>query len=176
MKSSAAYSFGLLAAFCAGLVGAQEAPATDAAGERIEEITVTGQRSLFDLRMKVSEAEDAMYALFNELNTDDKYDVVCKIEIRYFSHIKQKRCLPQYALDALMDAAQGMARGQAQGLPQEAVIARETPVLEAKFQELVGKNPELFDAMAKHYELSEALRLRRKTYFGPDSDEEGEAP
>lgn len=170
MKQLATFLSGLLAVLCAAGSTAQEAPLSDSAGQRIEEITVTGQRSLFDLRMQVSEAEDAMYALFNDLNTDDKYDIVCKIEIRYFSHIKQKRCLPQYALDALMDEAQGMARGQAQGLPSQAVVARETPLLETKFQEMVGKSPELFDAMARHYELSEALRLRRSTYFGDDRD------
>jgi hypothetical protein len=157
MKTSSAFVAGLFAALCANPLAAMEAPAA----EPIEEITVTGQR----LRMKVSEAEDAMYALFNDLNTDDRYDIVCTMEVRVFSHIRQKRCVPQYARDALMEEAQSMVRGQP-GMPSQAVMAYHSPRLEAKFQEMVGESQELFEAVARHYELNEAWRLRRKAYFG----------
>ncbi len=169
MKVTLASLLGVFAVMGASGTLAMEAPAVDSTGQAIEEITVTGQRSLFDLRMQVSEAEDAMYNLFNELNTDDQYDITCKMEIRVFSHIRQKSCLPEYAREALMDEAQNLARGQ-QGTPATAIVSYESPRLDAKFQEVMQQSPELFRAVAKHYELNETWRLRRKTYFG-DEDE-----
>lgn len=157
----------LLGALCASASFAMEAPIADSAGQPIEEITVTGQRSLFELRMQVSAAEDAMYALFNELNSDDQYDIVCTVEIRYFSHLKQKQCVPQYASAALMNEVQDAMRG-VPGMPAAALLARHEPRLEAKFQELVGQNHELFQAVARHYELNEIWRARRRTHFGDD--------
>ncbi len=157
----------LLATVCAGALAAMEAPAVDSAGQAIEEITVTGQRTLFDLRLEVSEAEDAMYNLFNELNTENKYDIVCRNDTRVFSHIRQKVCLPVYAMNALMEEAQGMARGQA-GVPKEAILAYEGPQLDEKFRAVMEQSPELFQAVARHYELNAKWRARRKTYFGAE--------
>jgi len=170
MKKHAVYLTALLAALAGTSLSAMAAPAADGAGQPIEEITVTGQRSLLALHLKVSEAEDAMFALYNELNTDDQYDIVCKVEIRVFSHIRQKSCVPRYARDALMEEAQNLVRGQP-GIPARAVLGYQAPRLDAKFQEMVGKSPELFAAVARHYELNEAWRLRRKTYFGRDKEE-----
>ena len=135
--------------------------------QQIEEITVTGQRSLLMLRQQVSEAEDVMYGLYNELKTDNKYDIVCIVETRIFSHIKEKTCQPVYARNAMMDEAQNRARGM-EGVPVFAVLAQEYPQLDARFKEVLEKSPELFRAVAKHYELRETWRLRRKTYFGKD--------
>jgi hypothetical protein len=159
----------LAAALCAPASLAMDAPAVGADGQSIEEITVTGQRSMFDLRMQVEDAEDAMFALFNEVNTDDQYDVICTVETRVFSHMKQRVCLPVYARDAEMDEAQNMLRGT-QGVPLQAMLSYSTPRFNAKFQELVGSNAELYSAVARHYELNELLRLRRQTQFGNDDE------
>jgi hypothetical protein len=148
---------------------AMEAPASAGGGQLIEEITVTGQRSLFDLRLQVTDAEDAMYALFNELNTDDEYDVVCTIETRMFSHVKQRVCLPVYARDAEMEEAQNMMRGT-QGVPLQAALSYRNPRFNAKFQEIAASNSDLFSAIAKHYELDQLCRARRKTHFGNEGE------
>lgn len=163
----------LVASFATRVLAMEAAPGSQ--GQAIEEITVTGQRSLLMLRQQVSEAEDVMYGLYNELNKDDQYDIVCTLDTRVFSHIKEKTCLPVYAREALMEEAQNQARGMqgqsASGAPPlQAVLSYEYPRLDARFKEMVEQNPELFDAVAKHYELRETWRLRRKTYFGNDDE------
>lgn len=168
MSKKAAQVIGLLAGLC-GIPGmAIEAAAPSGQDEAIEEITVIGQRSLISLRLETSAAEDVMFGLYNELNTDDKYDIVCRTDTRVFSHIKGKSCRPEYAWDAMMEEAQNRARGEEQGVPVAIVLADQYPRLNAKFQEMLQKSPELFSAFAKHYELKEQLRLRRKTYFGKE--------
>jgi hypothetical protein len=167
MTNTKKYLPGLFAVVCASGSFAMEAPAVDGAGQAIEEITVTGQRTLFELRMQVSDAEDAMYNLFNELNTVDKYDIVCRMDTRVFSHIREKTCLPEYAMDAMMEEAQGLVRGQA-GRPVFEVLSIENPRLDARFRDVMEQSPDLFRAVARHYELNESWRLRRKTHFGDD--------
>ncbi|MEY4641280.1 MAG: hypothetical protein RLZZ227_1274 [Pseudomonadota bacterium] len=159
----------LLVTLYTGVGLAMEAPASGADGQPIEEITVTGQRSMFELRLQVQDAEDAMFALFNEINTDDQYDVICTVETRVFSHVKERVCLPVYARDAQLDEAQNMVRGTP-AIPLQATLSYSTPRFTAKFQELVGSNAELFSAVARHYELKELWRLRRQTHFGKDDE------
>ena len=170
MKSNVVHLTGLLAALCITQVMAMEAaaPVSEDQRQEIEEITVTGQRTLMSPRLEASEAEDVMFGLYNELNTDEKYDIVCRADTRIFSHIREKSCRPEYAWTAMMDEAQNRARGEEQGVPVAIVLADQYPRLNAKFQEMLQKSPELFSAFAKHYELKEQLRLRRKTYFGKD--------
>lgn len=157
---------GWLAALCAMQAMAMEAPAAQEV--EVEEITVTGQRTLLTLRLQASEAEDVMFGLYNELNTDNKYDIVCRTDARIFSRIKEKNCRPEYAWGAMMEEAQNLARGEENYFPVAFVLAAEYPQLNAKFQEMLQKSPELYSAFARYYELKEQLRLRRKSYFGKD--------
>jgi hypothetical protein len=143
--------------------------------EIIDEVTVYGQRSLFRLRELASDAEDTMYALFNELNTDDRYDVECKWEIRYFSHMREKNCLPNYVRQALLEDGRGTTQMLQEGMgsvaqPQDPriVAAREAPEMQEKLREAAEKSPEFYRAMSRHYELSEELRLRRRSNFRDD--------
>ena len=46
--------------------------------EIIDEITVMGARELASLRAELIRADDAVYDLYNNLNDDDAYDVICK--------------------------------------------------------------------------------------------------
>ncbi|MDH3552841.1 MAG: hypothetical protein OER22_09530 [Gammaproteobacteria bacterium] len=61
-----------------------EAEELDAA---IDEITVVGARQLGAMRAKVELAEDQVFALFNDLNDDDGYDIICKKETRIGSQL-----------------------------------------------------------------------------------------
>jgi len=43
----------------------------------IDEITVVGARQLGAMRAEVELAEDQVFALFNDLNDDHGYDIIC---------------------------------------------------------------------------------------------------
>ena len=68
---------------------AQESADADV-DETIDEITVMGARSLAMMRAEVIEAEDVIYDLFNELNDDDGYDIICKKETQLGSQIPKR--------------------------------------------------------------------------------------
>lgn len=165
----------LVAVLVAGLVSQSSTLAASAPEPElpIEEITVTGQRTMIALRMQISDAEDHLYELFNELNTDDRYDVHCVQVDRYFSHTKQKQCRVGYERDALKAEADyitatvtGMPAPAL--IPRSVVIAAELPNYQAKMRELVVQNPDLLDAVIKHAQLVEELDKQQKTYFNEE--------
>jgi hypothetical protein len=174
-----------LAAFSAALfafpVQAMEAPAAaDAppAAEGVEEIEVIGQRNLLALRMQVDAAQEQVHLLFNELNTDDDYDIICKTHDRYFSKMKEKVCMPAYAWEiraeegrTFADKVQGIAN--AETAPANLKIDYNEPRLKEQMVEALRHSPELFDAIVKHATLMEELAEAQATYFG-DEDQDKE--
>jgi hypothetical protein len=164
---------GLLVAALAFPAFAMETAVPAPESDSIEEITITGQRSLISLRIEAAKAEDVVYELFNELNTDDAYDVYCTLEARNFSHIKERHCRTGYELEALEAEAQyvsAIVTGQAASAPTPAsiIMATELPKFQARMQELVRQNPALLEAVVKHAELREEFEARRAEAFGRD--------
>jgi hypothetical protein len=72
----------------AGTPGAEQAaPAAD----EPDEVIVIGRR-LGELRRQIETAELAVYARFNEINSDDRFDIHCRERVRYHSHIRERVC------------------------------------------------------------------------------------
>ena len=61
----------------------------------LDEITVRGERTFFSIRSQIERAEDNMYSLFNELNSDDDFDIICR-ERKRNSHIARRECEPVF--------------------------------------------------------------------------------
>jgi hypothetical protein len=78
---------------------AQTASATgegaDAQARASDEVIVRGRR-LTDLRFDVEVAQERAYAIFNELNSDDDFDVYCREERRYHSRATRRACRAQF--------------------------------------------------------------------------------
>lgn len=72
----------------------------------VEEIEITGKRTLLSFRLEMHRAEDHMFDLFNSLNSSNKLDLTCEQRIRVLSHIKQRSCNRRYIEDAHMDDIQ----------------------------------------------------------------------
>ncbi|HEX5046602.1 MAG TPA: hypothetical protein VFX89_05730 [Gammaproteobacteria bacterium] len=73
--------------------GAVASKSREAPGE--PDIVVQGRRlgqRLAKLRVDLELAEDAVYARFNEINSDDRFDIHCREQSVYFSHSKQRVC------------------------------------------------------------------------------------
>ncbi len=67
-----------------------EQPATDS---NIEEITVVGDETVPRLRHKLRRLDQEFFSLYNELNTQDEFDMICKKETRIGSQIPRSVCL-----------------------------------------------------------------------------------
>jgi len=107
------------------LAGENTQPAATAAGpgagasvptptfEELDEIVVKGKR----LSEEIEEAEDEFFALFNKINTDDRYDTHCvQVRLDSDSRLQSRACIPGFVADALADWAPFKARCQP---PQE---------------------------------------------------------
>jgi hypothetical protein len=91
--------FGLISLAAVGNVAApqeQRGEAGAAAGPQEPpadpDIVVTGRR-IGELRFELRIAEEAVYARFNDINSDDRFDIHCETEKRYASRMTERRCL-----------------------------------------------------------------------------------
>lgn len=140
-----------------------------AEGPPPEEVIVTGRAPDRVLEKQIRAAEDRMYGLFNELNTDDQYDIHCRWRAPIGTRLRQRQCRPTFFDRATEDnAAAFLAQAlgaHASGGPLDAVNAKlnhHYPILEEKLREATLQHPELFDAIQRHNALREELEARRK--------------
>jgi hypothetical protein len=74
---------------------AQERVADASSRETPDEVIVRGQR-LAELRFEVQEAREHAYAIFNEINSSDDFDVHCRDERKYHSRAKKRVCRARF--------------------------------------------------------------------------------
>ena len=65
----------------------------------IEEIQVTGERTLLTMRNEIIREEENLYRIFNELNSHDRFDIKCKTERRISTAILARNCYPRFFTD-----------------------------------------------------------------------------
>ncbi len=80
-----------------------------------ENIVVRGRR-LHELRFELRVAEDAVYARFNDINSDDRFDIHCEDEKRTASRMTERRCLSNSWREQDANIGEGTTRAL-QGLP-----------------------------------------------------------
>ena len=165
-----------LAVISCGLMlqaNAQDENTPASQSEPIEEITVIGQQIILDLRLQIIEAEDRAFDIFNALNDDNLYDVVCTKVARTGTLIKKRECLPNFYHRATAENAQEFLgyvgdysnySGPTQS--SQNMFAQRFPVFKAKVKELAMQNPELMSALEDLIELSEELKQKRDSYHG----------
>ena len=119
----------------------------------IDEVTVLGVRELADLRVEVIRAEDVVYDLYNELNDDDGYDIICKKETRIGSQIPKRVCQARLFRNAVAEAARDVAEGELMG-GVKMNEAKHNAILREKMAALATKHPELLAALRKRLEVS----------------------
>ena len=139
--------------------------AADVPNEQIiDEVTVLGVRELADLRIEVFRAEDVVYDLFNELNDDDGYDIICKKETRIGSQIPKRVCQARLFRDAVAEATEDVVEGEI--LSGVAVNrAKHNVILREKMAALATEHPELLAALKKRMEISKKFEQERAKKF-----------
>jgi hypothetical protein len=86
-----------------------------------EQVIVRGQMSPSGSRRRVDAAVEETWGAFNEMNSDDQFDVHCRYEARTGTRIPQHVCRPQFLDDATSRGAAAMLqldKGSSFGLQQ----------------------------------------------------------
>ena len=132
----------------------------------IDEITVYGEKTTPALRDELIAAEDDAFTLFNRLNADNGYDIICKRETRIGSQIPKRVCLTRMARNALAAQREDEGEGVMDGgdFIGAAVFrggsgrsAKQRRALLEKMRDLANKNPELLEALKKRLAAQKTL-------------------
>jgi len=129
--------------------------------DKIDEVVVMSPRSLTTLRRELIAAEDDMYAIFNSLNTDDDYDIICKKEARVGSQFRYRVCKTKIQVDKASEAAKDFhdERGP-QGINLN--MQKHGDILREKMRALAAENPQFLDALRKRRALQQEYELRQE--------------
>lgn len=135
-----------------------------------EEITVYGEKSLVRLRHAFYRAEDNLFSVFNDLNSNDDFDVNCDYVAFPRGRWNHHQCRPRFAIKAEAKATQDAMRGSAYhgaGLseysPHVARLKKKNELLWAEMQALLIEHPELQRALADLVKAKNRYELELKT-------------
>lgn len=144
----------------------QDSP--DSAQPRIdadETVVVTGV-PLGQLRTMIEEAEEDLYARFNEINSDDKFDIYCYHRRELGSRMLRRRCLPNYWRDASEEIGEETARAMQSGggpafNPQVAMAQAHYNglLLSQEMRQLTAEDEELMAATVRLANLQQMLNI-----------------
>jgi len=161
----AAAALGFATALCAAIATAQPQQA------RPEEIIVFGF-SYGELREQIRLREQAVFTRFNEINSDDKFDIHCTMDPAAGTRILERRCLSNswreqdrnYAQTFLRSVtADGGGGASAAYSPGEARAEqmRMQVLLKEEMRRLSFEDPRLNEAVVELGQAMQALQLRR---------------
>lgn len=151
-------------------VTSADEPSGKVEGRTVDEITVYGEKSTPKLRDELIAAEDDVFALFNKLNKDNAYDIICKRETRIGSQIPKRVCLTRMYRDALAAKTEDEEGGIVDGddftgtsvFVSGGGSARQQRILMEKMRTLARENPELLKALRNRLAAQIALDAARE--------------
>lgn len=149
----------------AGLTQEETGPTTEAE-DTIDEITVMGARPLALMRAEVVVAEQAVYDLYNELNDDDDYDIICKKQTQIGSQIPKRVCQARMYRDAVSDATQDDDDDGLMTIGNRTRSSRHQKILIEKMRALSIEHPELLDALRTRYGLEAEFKAEKEQRYG----------
>ncbi len=134
----------------------------------LDEISVQGYR-LSRLRQEIVEAEDRFFALYNDLNTRDEFDIVCQTVQHTGTIMKSRSCFPRIVeiatgaeaeafADAIDRNSSGDKAARPRATPASVVLAAKSPEYKDNILRLLRKHPELRalvserDALQRRYD------------------------
>ena len=156
----------------------------------IEEIQVTGERTLLTMRNEIIREEENLYRIFNELNSHDRFDIKCKVERRTWSYILARNCYPKFFTDlrraensfALSELRQafgpdgvdsalfnmGMGKIKNDREVRE-LAAGDYQALSEEMLRIASENPEYLNILMKVADLKADYQAAHEERFGSDN-------
>ena len=130
----------------------------------IEEIQVLGTRTLYSIRMEIVDEENKIFSMFNELNSDDRFDILCDNIAPTGSHIKQRVCEPRFVTETRAQMTQDYVRGigmlvGSSDLEVETAMEREE--LEKEHLRIAVEHPKYLEMLTELTNLRDTLESRR---------------
>ena len=121
------------------------------------------------LRHEVYKAEERAYDLFNELNTDDEFDVICKLVAPTGTRLEKRVCRPRFEDSLRAQAAREYVENITSGGfsstgTTEALIKRKHKQFMIELEAITTENPELLAAFLEFYDarkIAESEHERR---------------
>ena len=130
----------------------------------IEEIQVLGSRTLYSIRMEIVDEENKIFSMFNELNSDDDFDILCDNIAPTGSHIKQRVCEPRFVTETRARMAQDFMLGIG-ALNESSDLGVETKLqqdeLEKEHLRIAAEYPEYLEMLTKLMNLRATLETRK---------------
>ena len=126
----------------------------DKSGEVVDEITVRGYRTLRTIERDIEFADDVMNNTFNELNHDNKFDIICQLERKPHSFIKHRVCKPNF--ERGIDSEMWEDNANTPDFRRvSADVRRNREILKQKMLALAADNPQLAAAIVKRAKLQQ---------------------
>ena len=156
----------------------------------IEEIQVTGERTLLTMRNEIIREEENLYRIFNELNSHDRFDIKCKVERRTWSYILARNCYPKFFTDlrraensfalselrqafsddgvdpALFDMGMGKIKNDRE---IRELAAGDYQALSEEMLRIASENPDYLNILMKVADLKADYQAAREERFGSDN-------
>jgi len=129
--------------------------------EVIEEIVVRGHKPLVHLQREMYVAEEALYDVFNSLNSNDDFDIHCYKEAPTGSTIKRRVCKTEKLGKILAEQTQAMMRGEPYVFPTAEINEMNERMLE-EMTRMASEHPEYFSALVKYTAAKQTLESERK--------------
>ena len=146
------------------------ATSTPQASDRpIEEIQVLGTRTLYSIRMEIVDEENKIFSMFNELNSDDRFDILCDKIAPTGSHIQQRICEPRFVTETRAQMTQDYVRGIGMLVESSAVMAEtaiEREEIAREHLRIAAEYPEYLEMLTALTNLRATLKSRRDAQWG----------
>jgi hypothetical protein len=118
-----------------------------------DEVIVRGRRGV-ELRLEIERAENAIFARFNDINSDDRFDIACRLEAPIGSRIDRRICQSNDWRE--QDSNFGNAwlrhqRGEGGPPPEVFIVAQQRGqrLLADEMRRLVYQDEELYQAVER---------------------------
>jgi hypothetical protein len=155
----------------------------------LDEVTVNGERVKIEaMRKQIVELEDNFYDRYNELNTNDDFDIHCIEEARTGTRFIKRSCRAVYQEQALAEEGQAafkiLQRSREKGpavsdsgppVPASVTIERRLPEYKRNIQEVARQNPELSKLLVERARLIEKYDAALKKNWGLNPSPEYQA-
>jgi len=137
-----------------------EPPASEPPSSR-DQVIVTA-RAITRLKLHIRHDEDAVYARFNEINSDDRFDIHCEMRARIGTHIEQRVCQSNASVADDADYASAsiaQVRGELGPVPEQfrAKKLEDEQLLNKEFRRLAAEDPALRESLIRLGQAYQAL-------------------
>lgn len=172
-------------ACCLSLFAQGQSVSTAAPEERrvpTEEVLVTGDRSVMQLRIQMMNAEKQAYDIFNQYNDEKRFEIHCRMHQPTGTRIQRQVCQAGFEIEATSNHAQAYYAdlrdyldpytspntSQTVQVPQAVSIASMQRKYKEKIRQVAEEHPDFLNAVIEYGALRQRYEAATSTGGGHD--------